>query len=609
MNIRRGRRRQNTWWFFRDLPRIFPYLRPYWKLALGSLLIVAAGALVGLAAPWPLAILVDSVFGDEPLPSILEPIAGGLSTYQLLAFIVVGGFLLVVAENALGVIDNYVNVKLEQRMILDLRSDMFQQAHRLSLAYHDKRAMGGLMYQINDQASAVGAITVSIPPLLQALLTLIGMFVVTYVLDAELALYALTVVPLVYLAAGFYARKIEPRLVRVTDLETQSLSIVQEAMSMVRVILAFGRERHEFRRFRHQGETAVDARVDLTVRQTVFSLAVNSITAVGVALVLGVGGMHVLQGDLSPGDLLVILSYVTAIYAPLEQISNTVSMLQQQFVGLRGAMRVLDMEPEVKESPRARRVERSRGRVVFEDVTFAYDGRAAALESISFRAEAGERVAIVGPTGAGKSTLVSLIPRFYDPRIGRITLDGEDVRGLTLASLREQISIVLQEPLLFSGTIADNIRYGRLDASMGEIVEAAKAANAHAFVARLPEGYDTELGERGAQLSGGERQRIAVARAFLKDAPILILDEPTSSIDSRTEAVILDALDRLTQNRTSFTIAHRLSTVREVDRILVLDHGQLVEHGTHEELLAADGLFRQLHEAQIGEATAAGAPA
>jgi ATP-binding cassette subfamily B protein/subfamily B ATP-binding cassette protein MsbA len=390
--------------------------------------------------------------------------------------------------------------------------------------------------------------------------------------------------------------------VHVIGLEAKSLSIVHEAMSMLRVILAFGRERYEYRRFRDQGETAVDARVKLTVRQTVFSLGVSSITAVGTALVLGLGGLHVLEGDLSTGELLVLMGYVAAIYKPLEQISATVSMLQQQFVGLRASMNLLETAPEVEDKPGAPTLGRCRGDIVFDGVHFTYQSRAHTLSDVSFRIEAGQRVAIVGPTGAGKSTLVSLIPRFYDPQQGRVLIDGTDAREVALKSLRRQVSIVLQEPLLFSGTIADNIRYGKLDASMTEIVAAAKDANAHDFVAKLPKGYETDLGERGAQLSGGERQRIAVARAFLKDAPILIHDEPTSSIDSKTEAVILEALDRLSAGRTSLVIAHRLSTIRDADWILVLNQGQLVEQGTHDDLLVADGLYRQLYETQTGRA-------
>jgi ABC-type multidrug transport system fused ATPase/permease subunit len=289
------------------------------------------------------------------------------------------------------------------------------------------------------------------------------------------------------------------------------------------------------------------------------------------------------------------------VYRPLEAISTTVGQLQDMFVMLKIAFGLLDTEPEIKDAPRAVAVGRARGRIAFEGVGFSYSGRTETLADVSFEAAPGQVVAIVGPTGAGKSTLVSLIPRFYDPQTGRILLDGRDTHRIKLESLRAQVSIVLQEPLLFSGTIAENIRYGRLDATEAEVVAAARAANAHDFIDRLPRKYETVIGERGVTLSGGERQRISVARAFLKDAPVLILDEPTSAIDSRTEAVILDALDRLMVGRTTFMIAHRLSTVRKADLILVVDRGRVVERGTHEELLDARGLYRQLHDMQSGK--------
>jgi ABC-type multidrug transport system fused ATPase/permease subunit len=290
------------------------------------------------------------------------------------------------------------------------------------------------------------------------------------------------------------------------------------------------------------------------------------------------------------------------VYQPLEQMSATISTLQEQFVNVRGALDLRDARVEVEDAPDAIEIDRARGRIAFEGVHFSYQRRVDTLKDISFEAQAGQRVAIVGPTGAGKTTLISLLPRFYDPARGRILLDGIDIRKLTLRSLRRQISIVLQEPLLFSSSIAENIRYGRLGASTEEVVEAAKNANAHDFIMRLPDKYETKLGERGAMLSGGERQRISVARAFLKDAPICILDEPTSSIDSRTEAVILDSLERLMVGRTTFMIAHRLSTVRNADLILVLNHGELVEQGTHDELLGRESLYQTLHIAQTGQA-------
>jgi ATP-binding cassette, subfamily B, bacterial len=585
--------------FLKDFRRIGPYLRPHKRLGVTSLVLMAASALMALLAPWPLAILLDTVLGEKPLPSLLGWM-DGLSTYELLAFAVISGLVITALEHGLAVYDNYVNTKLDQSMVLELRSDMFRHAQRLSMAYHDSKQMGKLMFQINTQASAVGAVTVAIPPLLQSVLTLVGMFVVIEQIQPTLALLSLTVVPFVYLSAGYYTRHIEPRVYEVRKLEGDSLTIVHEAMSMLRVIVSFGRERHEYKRFRAQGEEAVAARVHLTVRQTVFTLAVTMMTAVGTALVLGFGAHHVLQKDMTAGELVVVMGYIASMYQPLEQISTTFSSLQQAFISLRSAFDLLETEPEIAERPGALPLERVEGRIAFEHVDFAYRGRHGTLTDVTFEVAPGQCVAVVGPTGAGKSTLLSLLTRFYDPQGGRVTLDGHDLRDVQLHALRSQISVVLQEPLLFSGSIRENIRYGRLAASDEEVEAAARAANAHDFVSALPHGYDTRLGERGALLSGGERQRIAVARAFLKDAPVLILDEPTSSIDSKTEAVILDALARLIRGRTTFVVAHRLSTVRDADLILVVDHGRVVERGAHAELLARGGLYAELFDAQRG---------
>jgi len=439
----------------------------------------------------------------------------------------------------------------------------------------------------------------TVPPLVQSVLTLLGMFWITFLIDPKLALLSLTVVPFLYYSVHYYVKHIQQRLLEVKGMEGESLSIIHEAVSMLRVIVAFGREDHEYRRFRDQGERTIDARIKLTVRQTLFSLAVNTITAAGTTLVLGYGAYHDLQGHLTVGELLVVMAYIAAIYKPLETISTTIGSLQEVFMALRVALDLLDTQPEIQDLPGAVALKRAWGRITFEEVHFNYDNRVATLKNISFEAQAGQVVGVVGPTGAGKTTLVSLVPRFYDVKQGRILVDGMDIRQVTLASLRQQISIVLQEPMLFSCSIAENIRYGRLDASMDEIIAAARAANAHDFIRGLPKKYETEVGERGVKMSAGERQRISVARAFLKDAPILILDEPTSSIDSKTEAIILEALDRLMVGRTTFLIAHRLSTIHKADLLLVMDHGRLVEQGTHEELLQKRGLYRQMHDLQV----------
>jgi ATP-binding cassette subfamily B protein/subfamily B ATP-binding cassette protein MsbA len=563
-------------------------------------LLIALGAGVGLLTPWPMKILVDSAIGHAPVSGLVKVVAGPFAErpMALLVFAVLAGLVLTVAQNAMSVLNNYVNTRLDQNIVLDFRTELFAHAERLSMSYHDRSHSGMLIYVINSQGDAVAKLVMAIPQLGQSVLTLLGMFWICFNMDRELALLSLSVVPFLYYSVGYYATHIQGRVMKVRIMEGESLSIIHEAVCMLKVIVAFGRERTELQRFRSQGETTVDARVRLTVRQTLFSLVVNTATAAGTAAVLGVGASHAVQGRVTVGQLLVVMSYIAAVYKPLEAISSTIGGLQEIFVSLQCAFDVLDTTPEIQDLPGARRIDNVGGKVTIEHVNFSYEGRQDTLRDIHFEADAGQVVAIVGPTGAGKTSLISLLPRFYTATSGRILIDDHETSEFTLESLRSHISLVLQDPLLFSMTVAENIRYGRLDASMDEIVEAAKAANAHDFIMRLPQQYETELGERGAKLSTGERQRIAVARAFLKNAPILILDEPTSSIDSKTEAVILDALDRLMMGRTTFIIAHRLSTVRYSDMILVMNQGRICEQGSHQELMEQRGMYYQLHQMQ-----------
>jgi ATP-binding cassette, subfamily B, bacterial len=587
---------------WKTFPQIFPYLRPYRKWVILSFALTVAGAMVGLAEPWPLALVIDSVIGTHSPPGLIRDWFGANpDPYRLLAFIVGLGFLIVTFSHGLRVINDYVNARVEQNMVLNLRSDLFEHCQKLSLTFHDERHTGQLMSLINLQASSLGSIVMSFPPLFESFLMLIGMLIIALMIDWQVTCISLVAIPFIYYAIGLYGTRIVPRIQRVQSLEWRSLSIVFEAMSMLRVIVAFGRERHEHYRFTTQGKTAVDARVRLTVWQTLFSLGVTTATAAGTALVLGFGAAHVIQEKITLGQLTVLITYIAAVYQPLESISHTIGTLHQQFVFLNASLQLLDTKPEVAEAPDAVDIGRSRGQITVENLSFSYKGRVDTLKEISFEIPAGRRTAVVGPTGAGKTTLTNLLVRFYDPAQGSVKIDGVDIKKLKLRCLRNQYSMVLQEPVLFSGSITDNIRYGRLDATMDDILEAAKAANAHDFIQALPDGYETELGERGAQLSGGERQRICVARAFVRNAPILILDEPTSSIDSRTETVILDALDRLMEGRTALMIAHRLSTIRKADLILVMNHGRVVEQGSHEELLMNGGLYYQLYEAQNGD--------
>ena len=580
--------------------RMLPALRPF-RLRFGLMIVLTIVAtIVGLFEPWPFAFLIDSVLEqDSPFPSWLE-FAEDWDVAGQIAFAVAMGFLFTLVTHGIAVIQRAVDTRLELGLVLNMRSQVYEHVQRLSFQYHDRGVSSHYIFLINEIAHDTGALLTGLVPLGEAFLLLIGMFVVMWLLDPQVALAASAIVPLVYLATARFGRRMDDRLVEVRELEGGSIRIIHEKLSMIKVVVSFGREKFEHSRFYAQAQRALGARVSVTISQTVFGLVVALITAGGTAVVLYITATAVARGELTVGELTVILAYLRAAYQPIEQITYTFTNMQMQLVRISLLFESLDSVPEVIESPNALELDGPRGRVTFDDVSFNYKEREHTLDHVSFTIEPGEFVAIVGPTGAGKSTLVSLIPRFFEVHAGRVLIDDHDVRDLTIDSVRNSVALVLQEPLLFSGSIADNIRYGHLDATDEEVEAAARMANCHDFILSLPYGYETMVGERGTRISGGERQRIALARAFLKKAPVLILDEPTSSIDSRTEAVILDALYQIAAHCTTIMIAHRLSTIRRADRILVMDEGRIVEQGTHSDLLALDGVYAELWRAQTG---------
>jgi ABC-type multidrug transport system fused ATPase/permease subunit len=420
------------------------------------------------------------------------------------------------------------------------------------------------------------------------------MFVILLRLDATLALLSLAVVPFLYVCLRFYSRTMTDRAETVKAQESVLLGRAFEIISSISAVKSFARERYELDRFGRVGEETMAARLRLTWQESMFSVWVTMITLAGTTLVLAVGGLHVLDGTLTIGGLLVVVAYLAAVYGPLSAIAHTTGTLQQARVSARRVREMLALTPEVLDAEGAVDASAISGHVVFEDVRFSYDASRQILDGISFEARPGELVALVGLTGAGKTTIASLIPRFFEPTSGRVLIDGVDVSRYGLRSLRERIAVVPQEPVLFSGTIGDNIRYGRLDASDADVENAARVANVDHFIRRLQDGYKTALAEAGATLSGGERQRLGIARAVLKNAPILILDEPTSALDSISEEAVFQALRTLRANRTLLVIAHRLSTIRDANRILVLHEGRLIAQGTHDELLESNELYRRM---------------
>jgi ABC-type multidrug transport system fused ATPase/permease subunit len=512
---------------------------------------------------------------------------------------------IVVGGAALSLSALYVSVSVSQRLVNSLVLDVFEKLQRLSLAYHGRHPLGDLLQRLSGDVYVIYfAVSQVALPVTVSFLFLTGMFAIMASLDLILALIALAVVPLLAGALILFTKPMDTTATRQYETQGALMALAEQSLSAIKAIQGFAREAYMQRRLEERARDLGNAHnVAIRVSGGYKEISI-AITGAAAALLLGIGGMRVLEGQLSLGDLLVFLGYLAALYGPVSELSLSVGYAVQVVARGRRMFEVMDSAEEVPECPDAVNLNRAHGEVAFEDVTFGYrtdsssSPRRPILRDVSFRARPSQITAIVGATGAGKSSLVALLPRFYDPWKGRILVDGHDVRNLSLKSLRENVSLVLQEPFLFPMSIADNIAFGRPEATRAQIIAASQAAQAHEFVERLPQGYDTVIGEKGDSLSGGERQRIAIARAALKDAPILILDEPTSALDARTETQIFEALSRLMQDKTTFIISHRLSTIRRAEQVLVLEDGCIVERGTHESLLAKGNVYAGLYKHQ-----------
>jgi ATP-binding cassette subfamily B protein/subfamily B ATP-binding cassette protein MsbA len=572
-------------------------LRPYrTRVALLAVLLVSEIAL-GALQPWPLAVVID-LLGGKPLPPRIAPYLSTFASthrFGLLIGIVIAGVAVQVVNQFVSAYGTQVQVDTGQRMVYDLRARLFQHLTALGLHHHITTSTADAVYRVDVDAYSIENLVMSgLFPLATSITALAVMFGILLRLNVTIALLSLTVVPFMYLCLRYYTSTLVNREERVKELESKLLSRLYETFGAIRLVKSFSRETHELQRYTEAGETTMNARIAITWQSSMFSVVVSTITILGTALVVIVGGNYVLKGLLTVGELYVVINYLAAVYGPLSAIAHTTGQLQGALAGTKRVRAMFALLPETVDAPDAIEADAIRGEIRVEDVGFTYPNGVRVLHDITFAAKPGEMIALVGLTGAGKTTLVSLIPRFYDSTEGRVTIDGTDVRKYKVRSLREKISIVLQDPVLFQGTIADNLSYGRLDASREEIMEAARAAHAHEFISRLPKGYDTEVAEAGGGLSGGERQRLSVARAILKNAPILILDEPTSSLDAISEEIVFAALRRLRAGRTTIVIAHRLSTIRDADRILVLDGGKIAAQGRHDELLKSSQLYRRM---------------
>ncbi|HVI05295.1 MAG TPA: ABC transporter ATP-binding protein, partial [Sphingomicrobium sp.] len=532
-----------------------------------------------LLYPLPLKIVLDSVLGSLPLPAWTPWIPSPASLHRTaLAFAIFLLLAVAVVVNLQGLLAWWLQTYTGEKLVWDFRAHLLNHVQRLPLVFHDHYGANDSVYRIQHDAASIQYVTIQgLVPLVTSFFTLLGMILVTARMDGALAMVALLISPVLFLLSLGCSRIVRRRSQMIKGLDSSAMAVIQEVIGSIRVVKAFGGEGREHARFVRRSGVRMSEQVQLALRQAPFNVLTGLTIAGGTAATLYIGVHHVRAGRLTVGSLIMIMAYVAQIYQPLQTLSTKSTDLQAWLASLERAFTLLDKEPEIAEDNKALPLVRARGEFEFRAVCFRYQGSARGLDQVSFQIPAGARVGIVGATGAGKTTLLNLLMRFYDPSEGMVLLDGVDIRKYRIRDLRRQFGVVLQEPVLFAASIAENIAYGKPDASDAEITAAARAAASDEFIRRLPEGYDTQAGERGARISGGERQRISLARAFLRDSPILILDEPTSSVDLHTEAAIMEATERLMEGRTTFMIAHRLHTLKSCDLILVLDHGRLVE--------------------------------
>ena len=561
------------------MKRLLLETRPFWTHITWIFVLSLVATPLALLTPVPIKIIVDNVLGAGPLPNFVTqflPEGVTNSPTSLLNFAI----LLLLATTLLTQIQGLGTTLLKtytgEKLVLDFRGKLFRHIQRLSLANSDIRGTADSSYRVQYDAASIQHIAIDgTIPILTSTITILGMIYVTARIDWQLAFVALTITPILFILTQMYRRKLRIRSREVKHIESSALKVIQEVLTSLRVVKAFGQEDREHDRFLQKSGEGFQARLQLTQVEGSFGLLLGLVTALGTAGVLIVGVSHVQSGTITLGSLLLVISYLSQLYSPLNTMSRKVASLQSHLAGAERAFALLDEVPDVHESPSALPLKQAKGAIAFRNISFAYQPEHPVLRNINFEIPPGTRMGIAGVTGAGKTTLVNLLTRFYDPTEGKILLDGIDLRDYKLADLRQQFAVVLQEPVLFSTTIAENIAYAFPSATNDQIIQAAEAAGAHGFIQELPQGYDTQVGERGMRLSGGERQRIALARAFLKQAPLLILDEPTSSVDAATENAILEAMDRLMNGRTAFLIAHRESTFSICTMRLEIDQGTI----------------------------------
>ena len=588
--------------------RLGRILRPHWKTLVVALLAVVGETLADVLEPWPLKIVVDNILQGKRLPRLLDAAvvgAFGSSQSALLKFALAMVVLIAIVGGIGAYVEKYLTTSVSQWIAHDLRLLLYQRIQRLSLADHGKSRAGDLISRVTKDIDDVqDFIDTALIGIAVNVLTLVGMIGVMLYVNWRFTLIGLSVAPVLFVFVYFYSRKIKEASRTVKRKESDLMSGVAEVFNSIQVVQAFAREDYEDRRFTSESRENVRAGLQARSVKAKLSPMVDVIVAIGTCLVLGYGVTLVSAGELSTGVLIVFLMYLKKSYKPIKDLSKIANTLSKTAVSYERIQEVLGTESAIADMPGARTAPPFKGTIEFDRVTFGYEKDACVLRDVSLRVEAGQVAAIVGPSGMGKSTIASLVPRFFDPISGAVKIDGADVRTLTLKSLRDQISFVLQDSLLFRGTIWENIAYGKPTAAPEDTIRAAQLANAHEFILNLPYGYATMVGERGSTLSGGQRRRIAIARAIVRDTPILILDEPTTGLDAASERAVVEAVERLMKGRTCLIIAHHLETIRRADVIFVVKDAAIVERGTHPSLLEAGGMYRELYDLQSGASRA-----